>query len=336
MKSRHILIVAEAGDNHNGDPALAYRLIDVAADVRADYVKFQTFQAEAVVSKNTALAPYQAREDGACQTQLDLIKKLELPFSCFQKLKLYAEQKGIGFMSSPFDLQSIDFLSSLGVEMFKIPSGEITNLPYLEKIAALNKPLILSTGMSSLCDIECALKVLRDFCPAEPQIVLLHCNSHYPTPYDDANLLAIRTLKRVFNLDVGYSDHTLGFEAAVAAAALGATMIEKHFTLDRNMSGPDHKASLEPSELKAMVKAIRNVEKAMGDGVKRVTPSEQANMEAARKSIVAARTIQKGELFTPGNLSVKRPGTGLTPMRWHDVLGRSAKRTFVEDELIEI
>lgn len=328
------LIIAEAGDNHNGDIELAYKLIDVAAAAQADYVKFQTFRTEEVISVFAEMAEYQKANTGIVESQFDMVKKLELPFLAFKELKAYAESKGIGFMSTPFDLYSIEYLASIDVDMLKIPSGEITNLPYLEKIAAYGKPIILSTGMSSMEEIRNAVSILRENGCGE--ISILHCNTQYPTPYEDVNLRAMESLKKEFNVRVGYSDHTLGIEVPIAAVALGAEIIEKHFTLDKNMEGPDHKASLEPEELKAMVASIRNIEKTLGDGIKKSSPSEEPNKSIARKSIVAARDIKEGEVFSKENLAVKRPGNGISPMRWYEVLGQKAKKDFSKDELIVI
>lgn len=332
--TKKTVIIAEAGDNHNGDIRLAFKLIDAAVDARADYVKFQAFKAEAVVAKFAAAARYQNENREVEITQYELLQKLELPLEKFGTLKKYAERKGIVFISSAFDLESQEYLASIDVEMFKIPSGEVTNLPYLMKVASCGKPVIMSTGMSAMVEIEDALAILRSGGCGD--ISLLHCNTQYPTPYEDVNLKAMQTLKDVFNLRVGYSDHTLGLEVPLAAVALGAEIIEKHFTLDRSMQGPDHKASLEPGELKAMVTAIRKVEKALGDGVKKITPAEEANKDLARKSIVAAGNIKKGEVFAEDTLAVKRPGTGISPMRWYEVLGRTAPRDFTADEMIEL
>ena len=330
----HAYIIAEAGVNHNGDIMLAKKLIDTAKTVGADAVKFQTFIAENVLSKIAQKADYQKQTTGPNESQLEMVKKLELSFCDFRELKNYCVEKKISFLSTPFDLDSIDFLESLEIPMYKVPSGEITNLPYLIKIANTGKSVIMSTGMSDLDEVGLALDVLRD--NGAGAITLLHCNTQYPTAYVDANIKAMITLKERFGVEVGYSDHTLGIEAPIAAAALGATVIEKHFTLDKNMAGPDHKASLNPQELKAMVAAIRNIEIALGDGIKRPSVSEIPNKEVARKSIVAKRNIVKGETFNEDNLTVKRPGNGISPMKWFDVLGMSAGRDFCEDELIEL
>lgn len=329
-----IFIIAEAGVNHNGDIKLAKELVDAAKSAGTDAVKFQTFKAECLVSKVAQKAEYQKQTTGADESQLEMLKKLELSYGDFKVLKKYCEQKEILFLSTAFDLDSIDFLESLDMPIYKVPSGDITNLPYLMKIASTGKPVIISTGMSGLDEVGLALEVLRD--NGAGTMTLLHCNTQYPTPFEDANLKAMLTLKERFGLAVGYSDHTLGIEAPIAAIALGATVIEKHFTLDKSLEGPDHKASLNPQELKTMVTSIRNIEVALGDGIKRLSVSETINKEAARKSIVARRNIVKGEIFTQDNLTVKRPGNGISPMKWFDVLGTSAKRDFCEDELIDL
>jgi len=322
-------IIAEAGVNHNGSIELAKKLIDVASEAGCDAVKFQTFKAESLVSKNAAKAEYQKQTTGNKETQLEMIKKLELSYDDFIELQKYCKNKGILFLSTPFDLESIDFLDSINMPIFKIPSGEITNLPYLKKLASYKKKIILSTGMSTIDEIECALKVLEGC-----EISLLHCTTEYPCPYDEVNLKAMQTLKNKFNVEVGYSDHTQGIEIAIAAVALGAGIIEKHFTLDKLMEGPDHKASLEPNELKQMVEAIKNIEKALGDGEKRPSPSEMKNIEIARKSIVASCDIKKGEVLNEGNLTTKRPAKGICPMKWDEVIGTVAKKDYQEDEII--
>jgi len=329
-----IFIIAEAGVNHNGDVKLAKKMINIAKSAGADAVKFQTFKAESLVSKVAQKADYQKQATATDESQLEMLKKLELSFGDFKDLKKYCEEKEILFLSTPFDLDSIDFLESLEMPIYKVPSGEITNLPYLMKIASTGKPVIMSTGMSDLDEVGLALEVLRD--NGAGTITLLHCNSQYPTPFEDANIKAMQTLKERFGVAVGYSDHTLGIEAPIVAVALGATVIEKHFTLDKSMEGPDHKASLDPQELKAMVTSIRNIELALGDGIKRPSRSETSNKEVARKSIVATRNIVKGEIFTEDNLTIKRPGNGISPMKWFEVLGMSAERDFFEDELIEL
>ena len=329
-----VYIIAEVGVNHNGDIRLAKQMIDAAKDAGVDAVKFQTFVAENLVSSCAEKADYQKETTGSDESQLDMIKKLELSFDDFAELKSYCASRNLDFMSTPFDFESIDFLAELGQEIFKIPSGEITNLPYLLEIGALKQKVILSTGMSTLSEIADALEILRD--AGTTEITLLHCNTAYPTPYEDVNLNAMQTLKDVFNLPVGYSDHTPGIEVPVAAVTKGAVVIEKHFTLDKNMEGPDHKASLEPDELKQMVTAIRNIEKALGSSEKEPTESEIVNRDIARKSIVAKCDIKAGEIFTEENITVKRPGNGISPMKWFDVLGQKAVRDFIPDELIEL
>ncbi len=329
-----ILIIAEAGVNHNGSLAMAKQLAGVAKAAGADIVKFQTAKPELVISRFAEKAEYQKAETGEAESQLEMCKRIHLTFDEHAQLKEYCDSIGIAYLSTPFDLDSIDFLQQLGTPMWKVPSGEITNLPYLEKIAATKKPVILSTGMSMISEIEDALTILED--GGAGTITLLHCNTEYPTPIEDANLLAMQDLREQFGLPVGYSDHTAGIEADIAAAALGAVVIEKHFTLDKALPGPDHKASLSPEELTAMVAAVRKTELALGDGRKHVTESEAKNKPIARKSILAKRDIKKGETFTPENLTVKRPGDGISPMRWYDVLGKTAKRDFAEDEKIEL
>lgn len=329
-----ILIIAEAGVNHNGSLAMAKQLAGVAKAAGADIVKFQTAKPELVISRFAEKAEYQKAETGEAESQLEMCKRIHLTFDEHAQLKEYCDSIDIAYLSTPFDLDSIDFLQQLGTPMWKVPSGEITNLPYLEKIAATKKPVILSTGMSMISEIEDALTILED--GGAGPITLLHCNTEYPTPIEDANLLAMQDLREQFGLPVGYSDHTAGIEADIAAAALGAVVIEKHFTLDKALPGPDHKASLSPEELTAMVAAVRKTELALGDGRKHVTESEAKNKPIARKSILAKRDIKKGETFTPENLTVKRPGDGISPMRWYDVLGKTAKRDFAEDEKIEL
>jgi N,N'-diacetyllegionaminate synthase len=329
-------IIAEAGVNHNGSIETAKKLIDVAAEAGADAVKFQTFKAGNIVTGNAPKADYQKKTTDSGQTQFEMLKRLELDLGAHRVLISYCNKTKIEFLSTPFDIESIDLLQRLGLKIFKIPSGEITNLPYLRKIGSLQKKVILSTGMADMGEIEDALKALEEAGTKRRDITVLHANTEYPTPMRDANLRAMLAIRYAFKVKVGYSDHTLGIEAAIAAVALGATVIEKHFTLDKGMEGPDHKASLEPDELKAMVRAIRNIEHALGDGVKRSSPSELKNKPIARKSIVAATTIKKGEVFTEKNLFVKRPGTGISPMTWDGLLGEKAKRDFAADELIEI
>lgn len=329
-----VYIIAEAGVNHNGDPDLAKKLISEGAKAGADAVKFQTFKAETLVAKSALKADYQKKYTGSDESQFDMLKKLELDYDIHKELMSYAEAKGIQFLSSAFDLESIDLLDELGLPVFKIPSGEITNLPYLRKTARLGKKTILSTGMSSMEDIEAALTVLRK--NGAKEIVVLHCNTEYPTPMEDVNLKAMNTIGEAFNVAVGYSDHTLGIEVPIAAVALGAIVIEKHFTLDKTMPGPDHKASLEPNELKEMVAAIRNIEKALGDGIKVPTASEKKNMAVARKSIVAKKDISVNETFTEENLTIKRPGTGISPMEWDNVIGTKATKKYTSDEVITL
>lgn len=329
-----VCIIAEAGVNHNGSIDIAKRMIDVAAEAGVDYIKFQTFKAEKLVVEKAQQAEYQKKNTGKTESQLDMLKKLELTQDDFIELKEYCGEKKVGFISTPFDFESIDFLETLDMDLWKVPSGEVTNYPYLVKIAKTHRSVVMSTGMCDIDEIREAVKVLRDNGCGE--LTLLHCNTMYPTPFEDVNLKAMETLKREFNVPVGYSDHTLGIEVPIAAVALGATVIEKHFTLDKNMEGPDHKASIDPVELKQMVSAVRNVEKALGDGDKHVTDSERANKTVARKSIVAATDIKAGEVFTEVNLTVKRPGTGISPMRWPEVLGRKADRDYKKDELIEL
>ncbi|MFC4386551.1 N-acetylneuraminate synthase [Gracilibacillus marinus] len=329
-----VFIIAEAGVNHNGDMQLAKQLIDVASEAGADAVKFQSFKAEKLVTKTAKKAAYQSKTTDADENQFNMIKKLELDMDKHIELKKYAENKGILFLSSPFDLESIDDLNKLGIDLFKIPSGEITNLPYLRKIAKLNKPIIISTGMATLGEIEAALEVLKK--NGASNITVLHCNTEYPTPMQDVNLLAMNTIKQSFQVDVGYSDHTLGIEIPVAAVALGAKVIEKHFTLDKEMEGPDHAASLDPMELKEMVEKIRNVELALGNGIKQPSVSEKSNKEIVRKSIVANKKITKGEVLTEDNLTIKRPGDGISPMNWDQIIGTIATKDYEEDELIQL
>tara|TARA_B100000959_G_scaffold282798_1_gene350034 strand:- start:2480 stop:3481 length:1002 start_codon:yes stop_codon:yes gene_type:complete len=327
-------IIAEAGVNHNGSIELARKMIDVAVEAGADAIKFQTFKAEKVVSRYAPKAEYQKKTTTADESQLEMIKKLELGVDAHRELIAHCRQKNIQFLSSPFDLESIDLLNELGLDIFKTPSGEITNLPYLRKIGALKKEIILSTGMADLGEIEDAIDVLMEAGTKLKNITVLHCNTEYPTPMQDVNLTAMETIALKFCVRVGYSDHTLGIEIPIAAVALGAIVIEKHFTLDKNMKGPDHRASLEQDELKTMVNAIRNIEKTLGNGIKKPSPSELKNMVIARKSIVAARDIRKGEAFTEENLTIKRPGTGISPMRWDEVIGQRARKAHNIDELI--
>lgn len=330
----NIYIIAEAGVNHNGSLELAKKMVDEAKDAGADCIKFQTFVSKNIVSKSAGKAEYQKHQTDASESQLDMLKKLELSFEEFVELSEYCKVKEIEFLSTAFDFDSIDFLNGLKIKRWKIPSGDITNLPYLIKIAELGKPVILSTGMSTMEEISAAVSALKN--NGSGEITVLHCTTEYPTPYEDVNLKAMNAIKDEFDLPVGYSDHTKGIEIPIAAVAMGATVIEKHFTLDRSMEGPDHKASLEPNELKAMVSAIRNVEIAIGSGEKKPAESEKKNMVIARKSIIAKSDIEKGEIFTEENLTVKRPGNGISPMKWFDMIGQEATRDFEEDELIEI
>jgi N-acetylneuraminate synthase len=334
----HTIIIAEAGVNHNGDINTAKKLIDVAANTGVDFVKFQTFKADKLASKTAKKASYQLQNinDGD-DSQYSMLKKLELSEDDHLELINYCNRKGVQFLSTGFDEASIDFLNKLNIKFFKVPSGEITNKPYLQHIASKNIPVILSTGMATIPEIKDALKVLTSKGLTMNQITVLHCNTEYPTPMEDVNLKAMQTIKNELQVEVGYSDHTLGIEVPIAAVALGATVIEKHFTLDRNLPGPDHRASLEPHELEQMVKAIRNVELALsGSGKKEPSLSEQKNISIARKSIVAARKISKGEIFSSENLTVKRPGNGISPMKWDEIIGTKADRDFEADELIEV
>jgi N,N'-diacetyllegionaminate synthase len=331
------LIVAEAGVNHNGDPRLAHQLIDVAADAGADKVKFQTFSADRLVTTTAGKAEYQRQAGpGPEESQHAMLRRLELSREMHVELIEHCRARGIGFFSTAFDGVSVRLLAELGADCFKIPSGEVTNLPYLRLVGSYGKPVMLSTGMCTLDEIGAALGVLERSGTARDRITVLHCTTEYPAPLDEVNLRAMLTIRDTFGLRVGYSDHTLGIEVAVAAVALGATVIEKHFTLDRRMPGPDHRASVEPAELTAMVAAIRNIERALGDGLKRPSASEERNIPSARKSLVAARAISKGETLTEENVAVKRPGTGLSPMRLDEILGRAAPRDFAADELLEL
>ncbi len=329
-----VFIIAEAGVNHNGSIDLAKQLIDVAVTAGADAVKFQTFKAESLVSKTASKADYQKETTDQQESQYDMIKKLELDLNTHHKLIEYCNSKSILFLSTPFDLDSIELLNDLKLSIFKIPSGEITNLPYLRKIGNLNKEIILSTGMANMSEIKDALNVLIKAGTLKENITILHANTMYPTPMCDVNLNAMVTIGNTFDVTYGYSDHTLGIEVDIAAVAMGASVIEKHFTLDNTMEGPDHKASLEPDELKNMVTSIRNIELAMGSYIKQPSPSETPNIEVARKSIVASSSIKKGELLTEDNLSIKRPGNGLSPMQWDKVVGSVATKDYIEDDLI--
>ncbi len=328
-----VFIIAEAGVNHNGCFDLACKLVDAAKEAGVDCVKFQTFKSKNLVSRHAQKAEYQKETTGE-GSQADMLKKLELSYDDFLNLKKYCDKVGICFLSTPFDLDSIDFLNSIEMPFWKIPSGEVTNYPYLVALAKTGKPVVMSTGMCDMKEIEEAIIVLRE--NGAKDIKLLHCNTEYPTPFEDVNLRAMKTMKEAFDLEVGYSDHTLGIEVPIAAVAMGATVIEKHFTLDSNMEGPDHKASLEPDELKAMVDSIRHIEKALGIDNKEPSKSEKKNRTVARKSIVAKTEIKQGEILTEDNVTVKRPGTGISPMRWRDIIGTKAVRDFKEDELIEL
>lgn len=329
-----VFIIAEAGVNHNGSVELAKKLIDEAAASGADAVKFQTFKAENLICKNAKKAEYQLEATDGTESQYEMLKKLELTPETHRELNSYCEKKNIMFLSTPFDIGSAKFLDGIGLKVFKIPSGEITNYPLLKTIGQFKKKVIMSTGMSELYEIENAIKVLRE--QGTEDISLLHCNTQYPTPMEDVNLRAMLQLKNTFQMPVGYSDHTLGIEVPIAAAALGAAVIEKHFTLDKTMEGPDHKASLSPEELNKMVESIRNIEAALGDGEKKVTDSEKENLHVARKSIVAAAQINRGDVYTEENITTKRPGNGISPMRWNEVIGQKAVRDFKTDELIEL
>jgi N,N'-diacetyllegionaminate synthase len=329
-----VFIIAEAGVNHNGSVDLAKRLIDVASISGVDAVKFQTFKAENLVSKNAQKADYQKQTTDASESQFDMIKKLELDVDTHKKLIAHCQKKDIMFLSAPFDRESIDLLSDLGLQIFKIPSGEITNLPYLRHIGSLDKKVVLSTGMSKLGEVGNALDILINAGTSKDNITVLHANTMYPTPMEDVNLNAMLTIQKEFGVAVGYSDHTLGIEVDIAAVAMGASCIEKHFTLDKTMDGPDHKASLEPEELKAMVGAIRNIEKALGSSEKRPSPSETVNIDVARKSIVASCAIKKGDILSEKNISTKRPGIGINPMKWDEVIGTTSSKNYNVDELI--
>lgn len=329
-----VLVIAEAGVNHNGDIDIAKSLVDVAVEAKADIVKFQTFSAERQVTKNADKANYQKETTTKSETQYSMLKKLELSAEMHEELIAYCKSKKIEFLSTGFDIQSIDLLESLGQRLFKIPSGEITNYSYLKHIGELRKPVILSTGMSNFHEIESALDLLVKSGTPKNVITVLHCTSSYPAPIIDVNLKAMQNIQKKFDVSVGYSDHTLGIEISIAAVALGARIIEKHFTLDRNLVGPDHKASLEPEELNEMVKAIRNIEIGMGDGIKRLMPSETNNLEVIRKSLVAIKEIKSGDTFSVENVGAKRPGSGISPMDWNRIKGKKSKRRYLVDDLI--
>jgi N,N'-diacetyllegionaminate synthase len=338
MDSQHVTIIAEAGVNHNGSIENALKLIDVAAEAGVDYIKFQTFNANKLVSGLAKKANYQLQNTGdPGESQLQMLQKLELSQEQHDKLKSYCNKKGVNFFSTAFDVDSLEYLHQIGLQMVKIPSGEITNLPYLRKAASLFQKVILSTGMSTIEEIKDAVDIFTNAGINKDDITILHCNTEYPTPLEDVNLKAMLFLQQVFKTKVGYSDHTLGIEVPIAAVALGASIIEKHFTLDKTMKGPDHSASLEPEELKAMVLAIRNIEKTLsGSGVKEVSRSEQKNISVARKSIVATKKIQKGDIFSEENIGVKRPGTGISPMKWDEVIGKVSPKSFDVDDLITL
>ncbi len=333
---QHVIIIAEAGVNHNGDMDMARRMVHEAKKAGVDYVKFQTAVPELVISVFAPKAEYQKETTGAAESQLEMCKAIHLPLSAYAELKQLCDNEGIGFMSTPFDLVSIDCLAALDMDYWKIPSGEITNLPYLRKIGALSGNIIMSTGMATLDEVEAALRVLEEAGTPRTQVILLHCTTQYPAPYDSVNLRAMDALATLGCRAVGYSDHTVGNEVSVAAVARGAAVIEKHFTLDRNLPGPDHKASLEPAELAQLVNAVRHTEAALGTGVKDAADAERPNIAIARKSIVAARAISEGEIFTEENITVKRPGNGISPMEWDKVLGCKAPRSYSPDELIEL
>lgn len=331
---KHVIIIAEAGVNHNGNFELAKKMVDAAKEAGVDYVKFQTFNPKKLVSKYAEKAEYQKETTGSDETQLQMLQKLTLTEDHFLSLRDYCREVGIGFISTPFDLESIAFLETFDMDFWKVPSGEVTNLPYLEAIARTKRKVVMSTGMCDMNEIQDAIEVLEK--NGTTDITLLHCNTQYPTPYEHVNLSAMYSIRDALHKEVGYSDHTQGIEVPIAAAAMGATVIEKHFTLDKNMEGPDHKASLNPAELKQMVSAIRNIEQAIGNGLKEPSSSEMANKAVARKSIVASRSIKQGEVFSEDNLTTKRPGTGISPMKWYDVVGKIAVRDFKEDEIIEL
>ena len=328
------VIIAEAGVNHNGDIEIAKKLVDAAVDAGADYVKFQAFKADKLATLGAKKAPYQLAKTSSNESQHSMLKSLELTPDMHQTLKQYCDQSNIKFLSSAFDIESLKFLMKFEIPVIKVPSGEITNLPYLRYIGSLFKPVILSSGMSTLGEVEEALEVLLKQGLNRKYITVLHCNTEYPTPMTDVNLKAMCTIGRAFNVDIGYSDHTLGIEVAIAAVAMGAKIIEKHLTLDRAMPGPDHAASLEPNEFSLMVQGIKNIEMALGNGIKKPSPSEYKNIIIARKSIVACDHIKKGELLTEFNLAVKRPGSGISPMQWDNILGKFAEKDYVPDDLI--
>ena len=330
------LVIAEAGVNHNGDLALAKNLVDIAVDAGADIVKFQSFKAELQATKIASKAAYQLETTDVEESQYEMLQKLELTVEMHEHLYQYCGEKGVGFLSTAFDVDSADLLRNLGVTMFKIPSGEITNVPLLKHIGSFCGSIILSTGMANLGEIEFALEVLEAGGMQRDRITILHCNTAYPTPYEDVDLRAMETISKAFGISVGYSDHSLGIEVPIAAVALGASVIEKHFTSSRRLPGPDHKASLEPQELRSMITAIRNVEASLGSSIKRVSASEYPNITLVRKSIVASSQIKKGDLFSPSNLTVKRPESGIPASQWENVLGRTALKDYQVDDPIEL
>lgn len=331
------IIIAEAGVNHNGSIKLAKQLVDAAAEAGADYVKFQTFKANKIASKQAQKASYQKQSTDVSESQLDMLKRLELDEHAHLELIAYCEEKNITFLSTAFDFESIELLQKLGITLGKIPSGELTNLPFLRKMAKAFPQIILSTGMANMDEVKAAINALIQAGTKKENLTILHCNTEYPTPFQDVNLKAMLTIENELNVPIGYSDHTLGIEVPIAAVAMGAKVIEKHFTLDRNMEGPDHKASLEPSELKAMIASIRNIEMALsGTGEKLTSNSEEKNKEIVRKSIVASNEIEIGDVFTENNITVKRPATGISPMQWDYVIGQVAKKRFIKDDLIEL
>jgi N,N'-diacetyllegionaminate synthase len=331
-----VLFIAEAGVNHNGDISLAKKLVDLAAEAGADIVKFQTFKAEALVTSNAKMAEYQVQNTKKEESQLEMLKRLELRFEDFVELQKYCREKKIGFLSTGFDLEAMEFLKTLKMGLWKVPSGEITNLPYLEFIGKCNEETIISTGMANLDEVKAAMDAVIKSGTSKDKITVLHCNTDYPTRFEDVHLNAMKTMKEKLGVKIGYSDHTPGVEVSVAAVALGATVIEKHFTLDKNLPGPDHKASLAPDELKTLVSQIRNIEKALGRSEKIPSAGEEKNIKVARKSIVAKKNISSGEIFTADNLTVKRPGNGINPMNWYEVIGKKASRNYSADELIEL
>lgn len=333
--NQRCVIIAEAGVNHNGDLQMARLLIEKAAEAGADYVKFQTFRADRIVTAQARKAGYQMKGTDHEEGQLEMIRKLEIDRPAHEMLMVHCKAKNIGFLSTPFDEESVDLLAELGIPAFKVPSGEITNVPYLRKIGASGLPVYLSTGMATLGEVEFAIQILEAAGTPRDQVTVLHCNTEYPTPMEDVNLRAMQTMGSAFGVAAGYSDHTLGIEVPIAAVAMGARVIEKHFTLDRKLEGPDHSASLEPQELAEMVRAIRNVECALGNGVKRPTPSESKNILVVRKSLVALTAIREGETFSKDNLTAKRPGSGISVASWDDVIGGLARRNYERDDLIE-